>query len=925
MALKLSNCKHSNKIELNHQNQNFLIKNKSQIFFDYFNGNNGELLDDDSSQYNNFILPPCIVNGMAVSKTFPINYKNEEIIINDVVSYRINICLDIMNCIKQIQNTNILLDVELWYSNQDILLNQYDSIFCVSTRQLRIHFDLCRGIHYFLPAIFDYFHLSAVTLSIHGSLITLCQPYICKNEFTNNWLSNFIKNEHKNEKKFSSSMLETTEKKPNNLMLQIRRLQLVQCKLISVILLSLFNLKKVMDEFYRILPPWQQAKINYEALFVDVVYDNFTPLTKQIFNEIKNNFNENTMDNKDPTSMVMKFQENNFSEFVKTDTIVEEKNFDDILNSVEHDVSYLCGVTIEQWQRFLLFIMNSNRINQHLAKIHHLQRIKRFSEAFFYIENPLSSLNSLCDQNSNLFLELSDSLRKSSYFINLPPCDVECVHLDGDSNTLPIIFEEKYGNMKKLDEIKTINPQTGSSSIISSPSKQSLSSSSSSNSPKSSIHSFFSKLNSISLEKTTRKDHSSQAQVQKFKNCSNSEINTFELFELYKLELFNEKSNENFEQMNRRIKILNAFFNRKNMLKNYSPLNINYSRRSFKNIQSKHCRELTEINKPKKNKECNSWPNLSPNTTSLNDTDDHTDNNDNNNNLLTICSEKEIIKSKCNQKQSFNNGKNRKLKYSSKNSNLNPLLNTMPIINYKNYAGTMYFPKPPKEFTMEEVDEPAHEVCLKPIPTSDDNTEQNNDEDCSLKIDTLKPKSGVNILIEEINFDELSIDKNKNVSVNNKINNSLSFQDLTKINEQLNVNKFELKKNWNKMANSSKDDICLKSNLNNTKFTFVELLQSDHCLICCGSIEKRKNELWPCKCAKNQLKQSNTPESTPTLFRRVSALDTELISFLQEKESFRVTLINKFKNLSFYSDTDSSLFASRVPYFQCETDFKAFK
>ena len=51
-------------------------------------------------------------------------------------------------------------------------------IECVSSRILNINLNPLQGIHYHLPVLFDYFHLSAVSLTIHAALVSLHQPYI---------------------------------------------------------------------------------------------------------------------------------------------------------------------------------------------------------------------------------------------------------------------------------------------------------------------------------------------------------------------------------------------------------------------------------------------------------------------------------------------------------------------------------------------------------------------------------------------------------------------------------------------------------------------------------------------------------------------------------------------------------------------------
>ena len=43
---------------------------------------------------SDLIFPPSIVNGIAVSKTFQILYRNEEVQLDDVIHYRVHIVLD---------------------------------------------------------------------------------------------------------------------------------------------------------------------------------------------------------------------------------------------------------------------------------------------------------------------------------------------------------------------------------------------------------------------------------------------------------------------------------------------------------------------------------------------------------------------------------------------------------------------------------------------------------------------------------------------------------------------------------------------------------------------------------------------------------------------------------------------------------------
>ena len=52
------------------------------------------------------------------------------------------------------------------------------TIECVSSRALTFQFVPSVGLHYHLPVLFDYFHLSAVSLTVHAILTSIHQPYI---------------------------------------------------------------------------------------------------------------------------------------------------------------------------------------------------------------------------------------------------------------------------------------------------------------------------------------------------------------------------------------------------------------------------------------------------------------------------------------------------------------------------------------------------------------------------------------------------------------------------------------------------------------------------------------------------------------------------------------------------------------------------
>lgn len=76
--------------------------------------------------------------------------------------------------------------------------------------------------------------------------------------------------------------------------------------------------------------------------------------------------------------------------------------------------------------------------------------MKRFSEAFFVVDNPRQSAAGCYDANYQNYLAVSEMVRRSRYLASLPPLPVMCVELDGDLTTMPIIFEDQYQDVAEF-------------------------------------------------------------------------------------------------------------------------------------------------------------------------------------------------------------------------------------------------------------------------------------------------------------------------------------------------------------------------------------------------------------------------------------------------------------------------------------------
>lgn len=135
-------------------------------------------------------FPASIHDNIVYSKTFQILYKNEEVSVNDVMIFKIKMLLDERKIEESLNEMNFLLTLDLHFTDTDYSPDDLSTLQPISSRTLKLHFNLHRGLHHYVNVMFDYFHLSVISVIVHASLVALHQPLISfPRPVKNTWLN----------------------------------------------------------------------------------------------------------------------------------------------------------------------------------------------------------------------------------------------------------------------------------------------------------------------------------------------------------------------------------------------------------------------------------------------------------------------------------------------------------------------------------------------------------------------------------------------------------------------------------------------------------------------------------------------------------------------------------------------------------------
>ncbi|XP_026765701.3 protein FAM135B isoform X1 [Pangasianodon hypophthalmus] len=368
-------------------------------------------------------------DGVVFGRIFQILYRNEEVSLEDRVIFRVHLLLDGERVEEALNEVDFQLRLDLHFTDVEQQLADISSVPVISSRTLGLHFHPRSGLHHHLPVMFDYFHLSVISITVHASLVALHQPLISFARSSKGaWLG----------KGSPESEAPPPVMSVENLMFGAGYCRPILTE--GSFYVASENCLQRAHTWHRtlcrlLLAAYKGLSFYYTVLMKD------NPQMQRC--EIEELLVEETLN-----KLTIELQ--------------LQSGHEKVAEQISRDLSQLCARLASLWAQFVEAAVPNPHVRSYLAQEHHKLRVRRFSEGYFFTEHPKESSLTFQEELISRHAQMAVDLRSSEYLSLMPPLPIECLDIDGDWNSLPIIFEDRYVDAPCFDYKPHVPNQIGS-------------------------------------------------------------------------------------------------------------------------------------------------------------------------------------------------------------------------------------------------------------------------------------------------------------------------------------------------------------------------------------------------------------------------------------------------------------------------------